>query len=368
MGLYKKHYTEDDIVKINAQYNIVLGERAPGKSYAIKARALEKSYTAGQPTFILIRRMKEDIRNDNIQQYFADNMRHDGCRGDILTISGGEYNYIHVWQRKIYFANINDDGKIKKGKMAGFVIPLSEDERYKSQEFPTVTDVIYEEFVTNKLYLRNEPNRLQNLISTIARTDEIKVWLIANTISRVCPYFQEWCLTNIPKMREGTIDTYKVDNTLIAVEFAPSVGHKSKMFFGNVAKSIQGGAWDTKVVPHLPDNYNNYEMLYNFLLRHAGFTFNVQLLIDSDGQLLIYVYPFTKQTYSDDIRVITDEFNINRNISNRLHDSRVEQQISSLYLMGKICYATNLCGADFAACVQNMTPNPFSYKNTKNRP
>lgn len=78
--------------------------------------------------------------------------------------------------------------------------------------------------------------------------------MVANTISRVCPYFQQWSLQNIPKMKEGQIDRYRIDETDIAVEMSPSRKEKSKMFFGQAAKSIQGGQWESSVFPDLPKN------------------------------------------------------------------------------------------------------------------
>lgn len=44
MGLDKKgYYTLKDILKEKCEYNIILGERAPGKSYAAKKESDRKS-------------------------------------------------------------------------------------------------------------------------------------------------------------------------------------------------------------------------------------------------------------------------------------------------------------------------------------
>lgn len=354
MGLGKDgYYSSSDILKYKAQYNIVLGERAPGKSYDIKSRALINAYKTGKCSFALIRRYQEDIKADYIEHYFSDNERHDGCRGDILELSKGEYDCITVYKNTIYFG-VTENGKKKPVQACGRVFALALDERYKSTQYPEITDVIFEEFVTSKIYLRDEPNRLQHLVSTICRNNTVKVWMIANTISRICPYFQEWALDKIPRMTAGSIDTYKIDDTVIAVEFAPSRSSKNKMFFGSSAKSIKGGQWDTKPVPHLPGAYEDYDVIYEMYVRESGFTFKLEYLIDQDCNPVLYVYPFTKSC-KDDIPVLSAEFSVNPLVRPYLRKTvRAEQRIAQLFQDRKICYANNLCGADFAACMANM--------------
>lgn len=356
MGLGKDgYYSTADILKYKAEYNIILGERSPGKSYRVKADALREAWKRQQMTFIILRRYDQDIKTDYMQSYFADNMRHDGAYGDVFKITDGEYDSIAVYQGKIYFANKTENGKYVYGLQCGRTMALNLDERYKGQQYPTVKTVIYEEFVTRSTYLTDEPNRLMNLISTICREQEIKVFMIANTISRICPYFYDWALINIPKMEAGTIDTYKLDDTLIAVEFCKSRGKKNKMFFGEVAKSIQGGAWETKTVPHLPGEYDKYDVVYQMYVKEQGFTFKLELLINDDAEKLVYVYPYTKQLLRPDIPVLSAEFSSDPEVRPYLRKKiRAEIDIQNLWAENKVCYASNLCGADFKACISNM--------------
>lgn len=357
MGLDRTgHYTTKDIRKKKAQYNIVVGERSPGKSYAVKRDLLELAYETKKPSFIVIRRYEEDIKTAYVQQYFADNCSIEGNTGEVFTLTHGEYEMIYVYQSRIYFANKDpDSGRVIPGIQIGYAMALSQDERYKSQQFPDVSEIVFEEFVTRKLYLKDEVIRFMNLVSTIARKREIHVWMIANSISRVCPYFTEWGLRNIPKMKEGTIDIYNFDETKIAVEMCPSVKKKSKMFFGHAAKSIQGGQWETDILPMLPGSYeDDYEKLYEMYVEGEGFTFKLELLIDEDGDCVIYVYPFTK-TIKPDLPVICDDFDVSQMKRPYLKRSiRPEVKISELYAQGKICFASNLCGTDFYAVVKNM--------------
>lgn len=364
MGIDKKgFYTLRDVLKSGAQYVIPLSDRSRGKSYEVKRHCLLKAYQSGKATLGLIRRYDEDITDTNIQPYFDDNNRPDkpDAPGAVEVITDGEYNYIHVFRHRIYFAHrsVTEDGveHIVRGQQIGTVFALNLDERYKSQQYPELEDIIFEEFVTRKLYLRDEPTRLQHLVSTIIRRRNGNVFMIANTISRVCPYFQEWSLKGIPSMKPGTIQTYKVDDTLIAVELveASSEKKKSKMFFGQAGKAIQGGHWESESVPHLPKAYEEFDVLYSVALRYSEFTFKLDLLIDDNADMTLYVYPYTKPTIPDDMILITDEYALSSTVRSTFKRAiRSECKIVELYRQQKICYASNLCGADFKSCLQNM--------------
>ena len=56
-----KFYSLDEILKKQAQYNIIIGERSNGKTYATLLYCL-KQYINDGSQFAIIRRWKEDIR------------------------------------------------------------------------------------------------------------------------------------------------------------------------------------------------------------------------------------------------------------------------------------------------------------------
>lgn len=350
----QKYYRISNIEKTNAQYRILLGERANGKSYAVKEHCLLKAYENGDE-FGLLRRYKQDVRESDIEAYFADM--------PIYSITSGEYDMITVYRGCIYFSKIDEDGKIVRGKKCGHVFYLSGNERFKSQAFPYITDIIYEEFVTNKMYLPNEPSELQHFISTIARRRLITVWLIGNTISRVCPYYSEWGLKNIPYQKQGTIEIYKfstnqVDDNgnavviKIAVENCANSGNNSKMFFGKTGEQITSGQWETKEQPHLPRSYEEYELIYELLFADMGFNFVIQLLINKDGGLITYIYPFTKKRNIN--RVVTSVFSDSPFVTRYLRsDNPAELQIKNCLINGKVCFSDNLTGCDFMQILEN---------------
>ena len=92
--------------------------------------------------------------------------------------------------------------------------------------------------------------------------------MLGNTISRVVPYFQEWC-PNVPKQQQGTIELYHMhdeagegNEITIAVEYGGHIKGTGPMFFGQASKAILAGEWDVVDRPKLPKDRIDYEMVY----------------------------------------------------------------------------------------------------------
>lgn len=361
MGIGKNgYYTKKDIDSKNCEWNIVFGERSPGKSFDIKTDGLRQAWETGKPCLALIRREKVDIETVQVEGYFED-------RGinTVANVTGGEYTFIQYYRKKLYFARTDElTGKIHRGSCVGDVFALSTSHHFKSTGHPHINYVIFEEFITDRGYLPDEPLLLQNLLSTILRKDDkVKIYLIGNTISRVCPYFLEWGLKNIRKQKPGTIDIYHHENTEgeiinIAVEYCPPSPHKSKLFFGRAAKSIQGGAWQTGSFPKLPEDYSEYECVY-MLTYHSrdDFRFTVQLLVHkSEGYCLVYIYP-AKHTCE---RVISGAFSPDiMQTPTLLLDYPAEVMIRELFLKNKVCYSDNQTAQDFCDSTKAEIRHPF---------
>ena len=66
------HYNLDAIDEIGARFNLIYGERSNGKSYQVKHKKGVEKYLNTGKRFILLRRWKEEITTEKIEQYFAD--------------------------------------------------------------------------------------------------------------------------------------------------------------------------------------------------------------------------------------------------------------------------------------------------------
>ena len=343
----KKYYNISRLLKTDAQYNILLGQRANGKSYQVKKYCLEHAYkhiAVERGKFVYLRRWREDIKTNNVESYFNDM--------DIIKITKGEYSLVTAYHGYIYFANIDEkSNKIIKGALIGRFCALNEAERYKSNVFNGYENIIYEEFITNNIYLNNEPDTLQHFVSTVFRERNGRVFLVGNTISRVCPYFNEWSLENVLKQKQGDIDVYNFHTAnggmvTIAVEYCADSQGENKMFFGRSEKNIVSGIWDSKEMPKLPLPQDCYQKLYEIKVDYNDFHFLLELLFDEmSGDFCVFVYPFTGHRYVE--RVLSNIPNGNPNTTYCLKDNKAENLINRCFLYGKVFYSDNLTGADF---------------------
>lgn len=341
----KQYYDITNILKTDAQYLMLLGERTNGKSYQVKKTCLENAYrgiNSDSGRFVYLRRWREDIKIGNVNSYFEDM--------PVAKITRGEYEMVTCFQGYIYFANLDGD-KIKRGARIGRYCALNEMERYKSNVFRGYTSIIYEEFITDGIYLNDEPNKLQHFVSTVFRDKAGKVFLVGNTLSRVCPYFNEWCLENVLKQEQGEIDIYNFSTldggtVKIAVEYCANSNTENRMFFGNSAKNIVGGVWESKEVPKLLKEHDRYEKLYEILIQYQSFRFLLELLFEPiEGGFCCFIYPFTRQRYIE--RVLSDAPSDRPNITYCLRNNKIENLINKCFKEGKVFYSDNLTGSDF---------------------
>lgn len=346
----QKYYNIQNIIKEDCEYNVLLGERSNGKSYQVKDYCIN-DYLENGNKLIYLRRYTVEIKNAMVESYFAD--------VDISKKTKGKYELIVAYRSSIYLANYNDDGTINRGVEIGKMMALSSSTHYKSMSLLEFKNIIFEEFITDDGYLFNEPNTLQQLVSTIARRNRIKVFLIGNTISRLCPYFNEWQLFNIPKQKQGTIEIYNMstdqyDETgkrvviKIGVELCENSGNNSKMFFGTVSKTITNGAWETKEQPHIPYEYKECKCLYKLTIIKFNMIYICEVL-NHKSDYFVFVHPSNKVATA---RIIQDNYEPNMLITDKLIPlTKGDTLILKLFKMGKICYSDNLTGSEFSKSV-----------------
>ena len=368
MAKKPNYYHVSTVRKLETEYITLLGQRSNGKSYSVKNEAcLEDAWDfingrlettrdcpdgKKRPTgkFIYLRRWKADIGAKATSEYFDDSDKF------VKKLTKNEYDRVIGFQGSIYFEKTDEKGNKIKSEEIGRYHALNEAERYKSRAFPDFYSIIYEEFITDGVYLDDEPRKLQQYVSTIFRLSKGTVFLIGNTISRVCPYFKEWCLDGVLKQKQGTIEVYhhhvtgedgkdRVIN--IAVEYCASADVENKMFFGQSAKQIISGEWDTKDVPKLPRSQDSYEKIYEVLIQYQSFKFVIELLVErTKGGMICFVYPFTGRRRFR--RIVTDEFSDSIFKTARLDlNNKAEFYINECFRLNKVCYSDNLTGADF---------------------
>lgn len=353
---------------IQANYHILLGERSNGKSYAVKERALLNAWNDDNNKFMLLRRWGIEIKASFVEQYFID--------APITAVTNNECNTVICNGGKIYLAKFDPETqKTTRVKHVGYYRDLCGEQHFVSQNFDDVSMVIFEEFISRDYYLPQETVKLQNFISTVARRRVVPVYMIGNTISRVCPYFNDWNLTNVPKQKQGTIELYEIhtgeyddDNNEIivrvTVEYCENSGKNSKMFFGKPAKMITSGAWQVKEYPHLSGKLRDYSILHTVIFIHTGFKFKMFFLQNPETISIPfwYIEPFTDNVYNNDkfinTRFVVHAFNESLYIKSNmitvgfkpLNDT---ERLCFNYLE-RIVVSDNLTGSDFETCFKSI--------------
>lgn len=346
----KQYYDITNLLSTKAQYLMLLGQRANGKSYQVKETVI-KDYIENGNRFVYLRRFKADIKQSAVESYFLDM--------PIEKYTKGEYEGICAYQGSFYFYNRDEEtGKLIKGNNIGQYCALNEATRYKSNVFDKVKNIVYEEFITDSVYLTDEPRLLQQFVSTVLRRVEGTVFLIGNTLSRVCPYFGEWSLNGVLKQKQGTIEVYnyhtkneegKESVVKVAVENCATTNYENNMFFGKASKQIVSGEWDVHELPKLPRLQEEYEKVYECLVEYQSFCFVLNLLVEPiDGGMIVFIYPRTEKSKKKILRKITRVFSDNIFESATLNPHNVaESHIIDCFRLGKVCYSDNLTGEDF---------------------
>lgn len=339
------YYSLEHIINLKPQpaYAILYGMRANGKSYAVKKHCLMEAFEKGIK-FIYLRRWEKDIKQNYVTAYFDDM--------PISTLTKGKYSGVQAYQGFLYFTYLDENNKLIRGKEIGRYCALNLNERYKSQAFVGYKYIIFEEFITNQIYLDREDELLLQFTSTILRGkyNSGTCFMIGNTLNRVNPYNRSFGL-NILNQKPGTIEIYHHhvgDDVIdVAVEYCQNIKVDNKMFFGNAAKQIISGEWETYEAPRLPKDRSYYYKVIEIAIEYQDFRFIVELLLDeNDGTKIAFVYPLTRPRKVK--RVLRQEFSPNKFITPRLNlNRRAEAILNDCFRNNKVCYSDNLTAADF---------------------
>lgn len=162
------YYNPNKMLSYDRILNFVIGARGIGKSYAMKKHPIKRFIKYGEQ-FIYVRRYKPELKK--IGNYFND-------------IAQEFPNHEFKVKGRQFFID---------GKLAGWAIPLSAWQSEKSNAYPMVTTIIFDEFIRerdNSGYIPNEVDALLNLMDTVFRTRENgRCICLSNAVSVINPYF-----------------------------------------------------------------------------------------------------------------------------------------------------------------------------------
>lgn len=190
MSSDKSYYSLDRLLSYGAMFNIAVGARGLGKTYACKRRAIKRALEAGEE-FVYLRRFQTELKHSGT--FFND------IRGEFpdweLSVDG----------RK---AKARPKGSDGEWTTIGYFLALTAGATLKSVSYPNVHTLIFDEFIIEegtRHYLPAEVDTFLDLYSTIDRNnDRVRVFMLSNAVRCVNPYFIEWRIqTGKPFQKRG---------------------------------------------------------------------------------------------------------------------------------------------------------------------
>lgn len=165
-------YDGSKVIEKGALFSFIIGGRGIGKSFFWKKYCLERFLECGEQ-FIYLRRYKEELKPDKMRRLFYD-LKAEGYFPD---------NQISIKGREI---RIDD-------KVCGYIQSLSTANIAKSDSFPQVQTILYDEFLIETgtyHYLKNEPEAFIGFYETVARNrPDVQAVFLSNAITITNPYF-----------------------------------------------------------------------------------------------------------------------------------------------------------------------------------
>ena len=346
-----KFYSLTNILNKKADYNIIFGERSNGKTYATLAYGIKRYVQTGEQ-MAYIRRWREDLRGKRAESLFANHV----ANGYIEEVTKGEFNAVFYIGGKWYLAKYDPEKKKYVPQTTPFCYGfcLSEQEHEKSSSYPNVTTIVFDEFLTRRYYLPDEFMLFMNLLSTIIRQrDNVKVFMLGNTINKFCPYFTEMGLKQVTNMEQGTIDIYKFGQhgAVVAVEYCSTIvkqkaSNKYFCFDNQNLEMITGGKWEMAAYPHLPTKYKPNDVLFVYYI-----VFNEYILqgniIQHGNENFTYIHMKTTPIKDPDTALIYSlQMNGKPNYKRKLISSAtyIESQVARYFATDKVFYQNNEVG------------------------
>ena len=357
-----KWYSLDRIKKCHCQYNMIIGERSNGKTYAILMETL-KNWKENRKQSALVRRFDEEIKPSLISTIYA----HIIANGELKKLFKKEKWTRIVYKSRCFYLARMDKVKNARGDVTEelvieeepfmYTFSLTSEQDYKETAYPNVTLIFFDEFMSRKGFLENEFVLFQNVISTIKRKrQDVVIYMCGNTIDKYSIYFTEMGLKHVTKMKPGDMEVYTYPNTSlkVAVEFcgnATKIKGKKDIdpyfaFDNPRLKMITTGEWEIDIYPHCPCEILPKNIRFTYFILCEEQILQCEIC-DIDGNWFTYIHRKTtpiKNPDKDCIYKSEYDYRKNYHMSLTKPKTRLEMKISSFYQRNKVFYQDNEVG------------------------
>lgn len=353
----QEHYDIQPILKEKAHYNLIIGERSNGKTYGTLLEVV-KAYATKNHAGAYIRRMQEDFIGKRGNGLFEPLIKN----GEIAKYTNNEWDSVYYYSSRWYFCKYVENNKgvlerVQDNKPFMYGFALTQMEHEKGTGYPDIKNIIFDEFITRTAYLRDEFVLFMNTLSTIIRArDDVRIFMLGNTVNKYCPYFDEMGLRHVRDMKQGEIDVYQLKHKSgkvlrVAVEYCKPFekGKKSDFYFAfdnNKLEMITGGVWEIDIYPHCPYKFRPKDIKFKYFIEFDGNLLQCEV-VAVDGVTFTFIHRKTTPLKDPDHDLIySTKFDARPNWRRKLTVPRlpVEKKIYEYYVTDKIFYQDNEVG------------------------
>lgn len=211
-------YDKQQLLSYNKIFNFVLSNRGGGKTFHFTRWAID-DFLKNKKECVWVRRYQTEI--------------------DEMNLNGKFFDAVREYYPEVDF-KINGNTGLINDEVAIHFVALSTSRQLKSNNFPRVNKIVFDEFIIDKgrvTYLKNEVEVFLDLFETVDRMrDTTRAILLANSVSVVNPYFTFFRVRPNPQKR------FNVYPTGICIEFFTDkefVAAKKQTRFGKLIKGTR---------------------------------------------------------------------------------------------------------------------------------
>ena len=225
MGLY---WDIKRTLSYNALFNFIIGSRGAGKTYgALKynvEKFIEHRDKGREPwQFLYVRRLSTELEK-------------------LTKMRGGRL--FNAVQKEFADHALTAESNILKcdGEVCGYSQPLSTASILKSDSFPNVKMIVFDEFIIDNRgtyhYLKDEVTKFLDLYETVARNRDVICMFLSNAVSVTNPYFDFF---HLDKPMNGDIQRFGAAKDILVQNVVPAelMAMKKDSRFGNILKGTE---------------------------------------------------------------------------------------------------------------------------------
>lgn len=358
------HYHISELEKRypDALYYMVYGEKSNGKTYTILEKILNNYVKTGEQGAV-IRRWDTDFKGQTAKTMYNSFVDDGKGRNIVKELTDGRFDDIRYYNGTwtlIKHDYDDEPGQIFKDQEPFcYAFSLNGVEHMNGSSYLGITTVLFDEFMSRRGYLPDEFVLFETALSNIIRDrDNVKIYMMGNSVNKSCPYFREMGLNHITEMKQGdtALYTYGEDGkTTVAVEHAGTAikngGKKSDKYFAfdNPALDmITQGDWQIKVYPHKPIPFDREDIKFTYFIQFEDQILQCEIIMKGHYNFT-FVHPKTTPLRHMEKDLIFSQeasplFNFSRKINQGMNKQKLVGKILQYYNNEKIFYSDNSTG------------------------